>query len=430
MSAVKKWLKSLEVYLDPRMVVLLGLGFSSGLPRLLVYSTLSFWLLEAGLEIESVGLFAATALPYNLKFLWAPLLDRVSLPFVGSRLGLRRGWLLVLQLSLIAAIAVLAASNPTAQPVACAVAAIVVAAVSASQDVVIDAYRVEILDDEEQGAGAAVAVFGYRLGMLVASAGALYIAAWSGSWPLTYLLMAASVGVGIVATLATFEPERPEPEEPLEGFADHFQDAVIGPLSDFAKKRGWLVILLFVLLYKLGDALAGTMTNPFLVELEFSKTDIANIAKTYGLVASIIGVFLGGALVRRAGIVAALWIAGFFQMASNLMFSYQATVGHDLGVLTATIGIEEFTGGLATAAFVAYLSALCNKRYTATQYALLTAISSLLQTLASTTSGFLADYLGWWTYFAVTAVSALPGLALLAVMTLTNRTGLEERSSG
>jgi PAT family beta-lactamase induction signal transducer AmpG len=426
MPDVKNWLTSLRVYLDGRMLVLLGLGFSSGLPRLLVYSTLSFWLMEAGLEIESVGLFAATALPYNLKFLWAPLLDRVPLPLVGSRFGLRRGWLLVLQVALLVAIAALAVTEPAARPVGCAIAAIVVAAVSASQDVVIDAYRVEILEDDEQGAGAAAAVFGYRLGMLVASAGALYLAAWSGSWPVTYLVMAAFVGVGLAATVACNEPDRPEPPEPLEGLGDHVRDAVIGPLTDFAEKRGWLLILLFVLLYKLGDALAGTMTNPFLVELDFSKTDIANIAKTYGLIASIVGVFLGGALVRRVGIVAALWVAGFVQMASNLMFSYQASVGRDLSVLTATIGIEEFTGGLATAAFVAYLSALCNKRYTATQYALLTAISSLLQTVASTGSGYLAAGLGWWAYFAVTAVAALPGLGLLGVMTWLGATGLEE----
>ncbi len=411
------------------MVLLAGLGFSSGLPRLLVYSTLSFWLVEAGLDIESVGLFAATALPYNLKFLWAPLLDRVALPVVGRRLGLRRGWLLALQLLLAVALAVLAATEPADAPLWCAIAAIGVAVVSASQDVVVDAYRVELLDDDEQGAGAAAAVFGYRIGMLAASAGALYVAAWSGSWQATYLAMATLVGIGVAATLLCDEPDRPEQSDPDAEFTDELRDATVGPFLDFATKHGWVLILAFVLLYKLGDALAGAMTNPFMIEIGFSKEQIANIAKTYGLIASIVGVFLGGSLVRAAGIVKALWIAGFFQMVSNLMFCYQAGVGDDLWVLTATIGIEKFTGGLATAAFVAYLSALCTDRYTATQYALLTALSSLLETVASTSSGFLADTLGWATYFAFTAAAALPGLGLLAILTAYGWTGLDEASS-
>ena len=400
-----QWLQSLRVYLDSRMLALLALGFSSGLPRLLVYSTLTFWLLEEGLDIESVGLFAATALPYNLKFIWAPLLDRFQLPAIGDRLGLRRGWLLCIQLALAAAIAVLSFTQPGTEPLLCAMVAVIVSTLSASQDVVIDAYRVEILEDDEQGAGAAVAVFGYRLGMLVASAGALYLAAWSESWPTTYTVMSAAMVVGIAATLLTFEPEHPEPDEDLVSPLDHIRDAVWSPLADFTARRGWLLILCFVLLYKLGDALAGTMTNPFLVDLEFSNTQIANIAKSYGLVASIVGVVVGGTLVRKFGIIRALWVAGAVQLASNLMFSYQAFVGKDATVLIATIGIENLTGGLATAAFVAYLSALCNKRYTATQYALLTAFSSLLQTLASTSSGYLAASTGWFDYFILTTIA-------------------------
>jgi PAT family beta-lactamase induction signal transducer AmpG len=422
---VEKWLESIRVYADRRMAALLALGFASGLPRLLVYSTLTFWLLEEGLKIESVGLFAATALPYNLKFLWAPLLDRLELPMLGRWLGLRRGWLFVLQIALALAILGLSQTDPGTAPVVCAVAAIVVSTLSASQDVVIDAYRVEILDDDEQGAGAAVAVFGYRVGMLVASAGALYLAAWNESWPATYAIMAAAMGVGLVATLLTFEPTHPEPDEALEGPIDHIRDAVISPFVSFSRKRGWALVLLFVLLYKLGDALAGTMTNPFLVDLEFTKTQIADIAKTYGLVASIVGVLLGGTLVRRAGIIGALWAAGFVQMASNFMFSYQAWVGNDTTVLIATIGIEQFTGGLATAAFVAYLSALCDKRFTATQYALLTAFSSLLQTLASTSSGYLVSMTGWFDYFIITAVAAVPGLIMLYWMQRRELTGLD-----
>lgn len=426
---MKKWLKSLDVYRDPRMGALFLLGFSSGLPRLLVYSTLTFWLLEEGLDIESVGLFAATALPYNLKFLWAPFIDRVSVPGLGRLLGLRRGWMLLLQVALAGAIAALAMTDPSANPLACALAALAVAALSASQDVVIDAYRVERLADEEQGAGAAAAVSGYRVGMLAASAGALYIAEWSGDWAWTYLVMAAAMLVGVATTLASAEPEREPREDQSAGVAERLREGVIGPLRDFASRRGWLAIGGFILLYKLGDALAGTMTNPLLVDLGFSKLEIANIAKTYGLAASLGGVLVGGLLVRRIGIVGALWIGGVLQMASNLMFSLQASVGHDMTWLTATIGVENLSGGLGTAAFVAYLSALCNREYTATQYALLTALSSGLRTLASTGTGFAAAAMGWGPYFLATTLAAAPGLAALLWLQRRDITGLDRQAA-
>jgi PAT family beta-lactamase induction signal transducer AmpG len=426
---MKAWLTSLRVYLDPRMLALFLLGFSSGLPRLLVYSTLTFWLLEEGLDIKSVGLFAATALPYNFKFLWAPLLDRLKVPILGRALGLRRGWMFVLQVALMASIAALAVCDPGADPFWCALAALLIAAVSASQDVVIDAYRVERLDDDEQGAGAAAAVSGYRVGMLAASAGALYIAEWSGDWQLTYLVMAALVAVGIVTTLASAEPDADPDREPADNTLAHLKDGVIGPLRDFAGRRGWAAIAAFVVLYKLGDALAGTMTNPLLIDLDFSKVDIANIAKSYGLVASLIGVFLGGVIVRRIGIVGALWVGGVLQMASNLMFSWQATAGRNIELLTATIGVENLSGGLGTAAFVAYLSALCKKEYTATQYALLTALSSALQTVTSSAAGYGVGWLGWSSYFVATTAAAVPGLVLLYWLSKRQMTGLQPASA-
>lgn len=410
-------LAALEVYADRRMLAIGLLGFSSGLPRLLVYSTLTFWLLEHGLSITAVGLFAATGLPYNFKFAWAPLLDRLRIPLLTRVLGLRRGWLLVLQLGVMASLVALSRTNPGVDPFAVAAAALVVATFSASQDVVIDAVRVELLADDEQGAGAAAVVFGYRIGMLVASAGALYLAAATESWPLTYLAMAGCMLLGVLTTLLMREPassaatvadDRPLPQQVV--------DAVVGPFRDFLQRPGTLLILAFIILYKLGDALAGTMTNPLLVALEFEKTTIANVAKTFGLVASIGGVFLGGALVRKLGVVRALWVSGFLQMGSNLLFTAQAMVGKSVALLVATIGIENLSGGLGTAAFVAYLSALCNKRYTATQYAFLTAASSVLQTVISTSSGALAQALGWPLYFTMTTAAALPGLALLWVL--------------
>ena len=415
-------LSTLSVYADRRIVGIGFLGFASGLPRLLVYSTLTFWLLEHGLSITAVGLFAATGLPYNLKFAWAPLLDRLRIPIVTATLGLRRGWLLLIQIALAIALLVLSQTNPGAAPTTVALAALVVAFFSASQDVVIDAFRVEILDDDEQGAGAAAVVFGYRIGMLVASAGALYIADATQSWPLTYIVMASVMGVGIVTTLLMKEPavsaEVVRDDRPI---GVQVSDAVFGPFRDFVKRRGTLLILAFVILYKLGDALAATMVNPLLVDLGFEKTTIADVAKTFGLIASIVGVFLGGALVRKLGVVRALWVAGLLQMGSNLMFTLQAVVGKDVAVLVATIGIENLSGGLGTAAFVAYLSALCNKRYTATQYAFLTAASSVLQTVISTSSGAMAEYFGWAQYFALTTVAAVPGLALLWILVARER---------
>jgi PAT family beta-lactamase induction signal transducer AmpG len=393
------------------MIGLFFLGFASGLPRLLVYSTLTFWLMEVGLDIKAVGLFSATATPYNLKFLWAPLLDRVRIPFLALMLGNRRAWMLLTQLGLVGAIAGLALTNPAITPLWTGVLAILVATLSASQDVVIDAYRVELLEDEAQGSGAAMAVFGYRIAMLVAGAGALYMATWSGSWTITYLSMAAMMSVGIVTTLLVSRP--PVELEPETGLRSHFIDGIIGPFRDFLSRPSWVLILLFVLTFKLGDSMAGTMTNPFLIDIGFSKIEIADVSKVFGVFASLIGVSLGGLMVRRAGIVGALWVAGAVQLASNFMFCLQAYIGRNLYSLVAMVGIENLTGGLGTAAFVAYLSSLCNKRYTATQYALLTAMSSILHTFLGMGTGYLVASIDWFWYFALTALIAVPGLVFL-----------------
>jgi PAT family beta-lactamase induction signal transducer AmpG len=409
------WLQSLSVYRDRRMLALFFLGFSSGLPRLLVYSTLSFWLLAEGVSVESVGLFAATSTPYSLKFLWAPVLDRVGLGAWTDRIGIRRFWMLVTQFGLMASIGALASIQPGETPWLAALICVTISTVSASQDIVIDAYRVEILATEEQGAGAAVAVFGYRVAMLVSGAGALYFSVYSGSWSQTYALMAFLMGVGVVTTFLITEPEH-EKRHLQPGIVEWFRDAVGGPLRSFLQRRSWLPILCFVVVYKLGDALAAAMTNPFLIELGFSEIQIADIAKTYGLVASIVGVFLGGLLVRRLGLFRSLLISGVLQLLSNLFFCWQAIEGHNANVLVVTIGMENLSGGCGTAAFVAYLSALCDRKYTATQYALLTALSSVLRTALSTTTGHLAVWLGWTAFFGWTAVAALPGIVLVVYL--------------
>lgn len=420
MSLLRRWRSSLAVYRDRRMLVLLLLGFSSGLPLLLVFGTLSVWLKDIGLSVGAIGLFAAARTPYSVKFLWAPLIDSLPLPVLTRWLGRRRAWMLATQLGLAAALAALALSQPDQEPLLAAILAVLVAVLSASQDIVIDAYRIDRLAVDEQGAGAAVAVMGYRVGMLVASAGAFYLVGFGVSWPLTYLIMAALMGVGVATTLACREPEAtgglPAITRDGSSVLAQMRRSVVAPLADFARRRGFVLLLCFVLLFKLGDALAGTMTNVFLVDIGFTKLDIANIAKTYGLVATILGVVLGGWLVRALGMVRALWVAGLVQMASNLMFSLQAWAGADTWLLVATIGIENISGGVGTAAFVAYLSGLCSKAYSATQYALLSALAGAIRNLLSTVTGYVAEAVGWFDYFLLTALAAAPGLILLYII--------------
>jgi PAT family beta-lactamase induction signal transducer AmpG len=414
------------------MMTLLALGFSSGLPRLLVYSTLSFWLLEVGVSIATVGVFALTSMPYTIKFLWAPLIDRAPLPMFTRALGQRRGWMLATQLALAAATFFLALADPSASLLVCGACAVLVSIASASQDIVIDAFRVESLEADEQGAGAAVAVFGYRIGMLVAGAGALSMATFTNNWSLVYILMALFGIVGMLATFVAREPakkNRSAQDALPSNLKEHLKDAVWGPLSDLKRRRGVVAFLTFIMLYKLGDALAGTMLNPLLVELGFTKLEIAAVSKTHGLVASIFGVFLGGWLVKHVGVMRALWIAGFMQMFSNLVFVLQARAGHNLTMLVATIGIENLCGGIGTAAFVAYLSGLCRDRYTATQYALLTAISSGLRMVLSGGAGVAAVWLGWELFFGLTAITAIPGMVMIVLLQRFHATGLEEDES-
>jgi len=442
---IRRFLAGFGVYLDRRMLALFFLGFSSGLPRLLVYSTLSFWLSKEGLSIKTVGLFASTALPYNVKFLWAPLVDRFRLPFLADWLGLRRAWMMLSQVGLVGAIVALSKVDVGAEPLLTAQLAILVAVFSATQDIVIDAFRIEILEDEEQGAGAAMAVFGYRISMLVASAGALYLVAAFGSWSTAYLIMALFMSVGLVTTLLLKEPEIEREQvraqsSVLGTLKEHFKLGVFNPFADFLKRDGAFLVILFVVFFKFGEAMLGTMVNPFLYKsgLNFSETEIADISKTFGTVATILGIFAGGAAVRRLGLLRSLWITGILQMVSNLVYTAQALLGANVSMLAVTVGVDNFAGGLGTAAFVAYLSSLCSKRYTATQYALLTALSGTLHTLVAASAGFIVTFFGadpkaeqispsaWAQYFALTAVMAIPGLALLWWMSRRGLTALPE----
>jgi PAT family beta-lactamase induction signal transducer AmpG len=329
-------------------------------------------------------------------------------------------------------IAGLGAADPAAHPGLTAALALAVAFWSATQDIVIDAYRVEILEERQFGAGAATIVLGYRIGMLVSGAGALYLAYYVG-WFATYGIMAALMTVGIVTVLVNPEPrvqstrESVEQERRIASFLEarpHFRGkmakaiawiygGVISPFAEFMGRRGWLLVLLFILLYKFGDALAGVMGNPFYVELGFTKIQIANLSKAFGLTATIVGGVIGGIMVNRVGILKSLVVCGILQMVSNLMFAVLAVVGNDAVFLGITIAIENLSGGMGTAAFVAYLSSLCNIAYTATQYALLSSFMAFGRTLLSSSGGWLADHMDWITFFVVTTGAAIPGLILL-----------------
>ena len=405
------------IWREPRLASVLGLGFASGLPLPLTFGTLSFWLAESGVSRTAIGLFALVGTAYSLKFLWAPLVDSLPLPFLTRTFGRRRGWTLATQVALLIAIAALGLTDPAVDPAATAVAALAVAFLSATQDIVIDAYRIELLRPEEQGMGAAAIQWGYRGGMLAASAGALYAAAFGG-WTVAYAVMACLMLVGVATVLLSPEPERPAEagtgrSAPGEGVLAWVHRAVVAPFGEFAARPGWLAILLFVVLYKLGDALAGVMANPFYVALGFTKIEVANVAKLFGVAATLAGLAVAGLIVYRWGVYRSLLVCGLLQAASNLTYVLQAWAGHDVWVLTLTILLENFTGGMGSAAFVAYLSGLCSLAFTATQYALLSSLAAVGRTTLSASGGWLADRLDWIPFFLATTAAAIPALLIL-----------------
>lgn len=421
----ERLLGPLGVYRDRRMALIAVLGFSSGLPLALTLSTLSAWLAVEGVSRTTIGLFALVGLPYAFKFVWSPILDGAKFPFFSNKLGRRRGWMLASQLLVALAIAALGFSDPTRAPFVTAGLAVAVAFLSATQDIVVDAWRVEILKAREQGAGAAAVQLGYRIGMLASGAGALYIADVFG-FAAAYVVMGIGMAIGMIATLIAHEPLAPDRGDSRRGddeaggaavgMARWLADHVVAPFADFLRRPGWAAVLLFIVLYKFGDAVAGVMSNPFFVAIGFSLSEIASITKVFGVVATLVGAVAGGTVVARAGIFRALLICGALQMASNLMFALQATVGADAWMLTATIAAENFSGGMGTAAFVAYLSRLCSFAFTATQYALFSSLASVGRTVLSSGGGWLADRLDWFWFFVASAGCALPGLIVLVYL--------------
>jgi PAT family beta-lactamase induction signal transducer AmpG len=415
------WRAALAVYRQPRLVAVLLMGFSSGLPLALTFGTLSYWLAELGVSLTAIGLFGLVRASYSLKFLWSPLIDRLPIPVLTRRLGRRRSWALTIQFLLALAILALGMTDPKSDPATTALAAIVVAFLSASQDIVIDAYRIELLRPEEQGAGAAATQWGYRFGMLASGAGALY-AASLGGWPVAYAVMAGLMLVGMVTVWLTPEPGGIAPPERLPGASAAarveawLRRAVVAPFLDMGTRLGapqLLAIVLFIVLYKFGDALAGSMANPLYVQLGFTKIEVATVAKVYGVIATLAGVALGGLAVARLGVFAALLVCGGLQAGSNLMYVAQFWAGHDVAMLALTIGAENLTGGMASAAFVAYLSGLCSRDFTATQYALLSSLATVGLNVLAASGGYLAETLGWTPFFLLSTGFCAPSLLLL-----------------
>src|SRR5437660_567683 len=415
--------EALAVYLQPRVLVVLFLGFSAGLPLALSGATLRVWLRESGIGLETIGLFALVGTPYTIKFLWAPVVDALDVPILARLFGRRRGWLVFSPLLLSAAIVLLAFCNPAAVvwylPFS---AALLVATASATQDIVIDAFRIESLPESEQAAGMASYVAAYRIGMLVSTAGALFLVSGieglgvvgrGAAWTWGYLAMAGFVVIGIAATLWTGEPEKSALA--AAEHAAHARDnpflrvvnTAVGAFQDFLTRDMAFVALAFVVLFKFTDAFAGIMIEAFVIDLGFSRNEYAAIIKGVGLAATLIGGFAGGFVARAYPLATSLWIGGTLQAVAHLAFSWPAVAGHDAVMLTAAIVTENFTSTIGTAKIVAYLSALCrNPLHTATQYALLTALAAVGRTYLSAGAGYVATATGWVWFFAICAATA------------------------
>ncbi len=432
------WREALLVYTNPRVLTMLFLGFSAGLPFLLVFSTLSAWLTEASVSRATIGFFSWIGITYSIKVIWAPVIDRLPFPVLTKLLGKRRGWMLAAQVGIACGLLGMAITNPRTDLLMIAVFGLLVAFSSATQDVALDAYRIEIIDKEYQGAMAATYILGYRLALLVAGAGAFYIAEFS-SWSLSYMVMAMLMSVGMITVLLISEPEHKisaatrELEAHTAAVISHvghlpsrlqrlqewFSSAVISPFVDFFTRYGRLalVILFFVGVYRISDITMGVMANPFYLDLGFSKPDIANIAKVFGFFMSIGGAAAGGILVVRFGIHRPLILGAVLVAVTNLLFTYMATLGPDKAWLAIVISADNFSGGLAGAAFIAYLSSLTNAAYTATQYALFSSLMTLPAKVLGGFSGVVVEAYGYEWFFSYAALLGVPAIIVAVYLT-------------
>jgi PAT family beta-lactamase induction signal transducer AmpG len=443
------WREAFAVYRHQRVLAMLFLGFSAGLPFLMVFSTLSAWLRDLGVSRTAIGFFAWIGITYSIKVIWAPIVDRVPIPILTRMLGKRRSWMLVGQIGIALGLIGMASVDPTTDLSKVALFALLVAFSSATQDIAIDAYRIEAVVKERQAAMAATYILGYRLALLVAGAGSLYIATYA-SWPSAYLSMAALMLIGMLTALIVTEPVRHQDREGVM-FEQRVIDfmsrsaalptwlrktiawligAVVCPFADFFSRNGWwaVVILMFIGVFRLSDLAMGIMANPFYLDLGFTKTEIANIAKIFGFFMSVAGSFAGGVLVVRYGIMRPLLLGAIMVAATNLLFAFLAMVGPDKFWLAVVISADNVSAGLSNAVFIAYLSSLTNQAYTATQYALFSSFMTLPGKVISGFSGFIVDGYGYISFFVYAAAIGIP--AILLVVYLMRRLNVDDVSVG
>lgn len=384
------------------MLVALIMGFACGLPLRLTLDVLKAWMTLEGVDLTVIGIMSLVGLPYTVKFLWAPFMDRFTLPFLGRR----RGWLLIAQIALICSIAGLGFTNPGQNPWMVAFAAFLVTFFSASQDIVVDAYRREDLSDEELGLGSALYINGYRVGMLLAGGGGLIMADHM-SFTIVYLTMAVCMLPAVITTLLT-----PEPIITV-GTPKSMKEALVGPLVEYFSRKGAILILAFILLYKIGDSMASAMTTPFYLDIGFSMTEIGTVGQIFGFGATFLGGLVGGVLMLRLKINRSLWVFGFLQAISTAGFALLARIGHNVPALAVVIAFENLSSGMGTAAFVAFIASITNKKFTATQYALLSSLMGVPRVIASAPTGYLAKNIGWESFFIFCTLIAIPGILLL-----------------
>lgn len=440
MTKAQTWLQASKIYLDKRVLVLLFLGFSAGLPILLVFSTLSFWLREAGVSRANIGYFSWIALAYAFKWVWSPFVDRLSLPLLTTWLGRRRSWLLLSQIAIIMSLVGMAMSDPQTNLTLFVICAMVVAYSSATQDIVIDAYRIESAPENLQAAMAATYMTGYRIAMILAGAGSLVIASWASpdeayhlsAWSISYFVMASCMLVGVITTLACPEPKYQDnytdkqqqiatklEHQHLPSFLARFlawlDIAVVAPFSDFFTRYGKqaLLILLLIGTYRISDIVMGIMANPFYVDMGYTKDEVALITKVFGVIMTLVGAGIGGLLLTRYSTYAILFLGAFLVVLTNLIFALLAFVGKDLTLLTVIISMDNMSAGIATTAFITYISKLTNIEFSATQYALFSSMMLLFPKFIAGFSGVYVDGFGYVNFFIASALIGVPVLGLI-----------------
>jgi len=418
------WLATLKVYLEPASIRMLLLGFSAGLPLLLVLGTLSFWLREAGIDRTTIGYLSWVGLAYAFKWVWAPLVDRLPIPVLTRLLGRRRSWLLLSQLAILVGLVAMSFNDPQVALTPVIWGALAVAFGSATQDIALDAFRIESADVNRQAALAASYQTGYRLAMIWAGAGVLWVAARAqtegvtgyehGAWHTAYLVMAASMLLGVLTVLLSPEPLR-RPLPPSKNLAEWLHGALVEPFADFLKRFGWQAALILALIatYRISDVVMGIMANPFYVDMGYTKDEVAAVTKVFGVVMTLVGAFVGGVLAMRFGVMRVLMLGAVLSAASNLLFAYLSTRGHDLTGLVWVISADNLASGIASAAFIAYLSGLTNVAYSATQYALFSSMMLLLPKFLAGYSGSYVDSFGYQNFFTATALLGVPVLLLV-----------------